>query len=191
VREIIASGSAFSMRQNVYLRAVVAGIVLPVLIASAQKAEPVATPGRNVQLEDAVAAVFERARTEAGSQPLERISRSDVEKLVCTASVIDGSHGDPMRLPFRALYKTDQPGKVSEALQRLASYRDHVGFRRFAVAVWAVRPQQTPAQFWVGIRLYVSPGQEFVENHFTDQVFYKDKWKAAVVPQCKRASAKR
>ena len=61
------------MRQNLFPRAAVVGIVLPVLIASAQKTEPVATPGRNAQLEDAVAALFETARTEAGSQPLERI----------------------------------------------------------------------------------------------------------------------
>jgi hypothetical protein len=26
----------------------------------------------------------------------------------------------------------------------------------------------------------MSPGAEFVENHFTDQVFYKDNWKEVV-----------
>lgn len=179
------------MRNRLYLKAGVVGVILPVLIASALAAQTKVTPGvRQPRLEDVVAALFQHARNDAGLRPLNRIHRSDVEKLVCTASVIGASHDDRMPLPLNTLYKTAEPDKMNDALRTVAAYRGHVGFRRFAVAVWTVQPQTIPPQYWIGIRLYMSAGAEFVDNNFTDDVFTKGAWKHAVVPQCKRASSK-
>jgi hypothetical protein len=179
------------MRTNVYLRLVLIGVAMPVFFASAQRAEPAAAPGtRNANLEDVVAALFEHARSESGLQPLSRVHKSDVEKLVCTATILGTSGERPTGLHLNALFKTAEPDKISEDLRKLAGRRDRIGFRRFAVAVWTAQPSTDPVQYWIGFRLYMSPGAEFVENHFTDQVFYKDNRKEVVAPQCKSASAK-
>ena len=167
------------------------GLAISVFYASAQKAEPVAVPGaRDAGLEDVVAALFERARSDSGLPPLERVHKSEVEKLVCTATIVGASGGRPTGLHLYALYKTAEPNKISEDLRKLALRPDRVGFRRFAVAVWTAQPLTDPVQYWIGFRFYLSPGAEFVENHFTDQALYKDRWKEVVAPQCKRASAK-
>jgi len=176
------------MRIRVYLRLLLIGVTVPVLVTNAQQPEPAAAPRtRNANLENVVAKLFERARSEAGLPPLSRVRRSDVERLVCTATILGTSGERPSGLHLSTLYKTAEPDKISEDLRRLAGRR---GFRRFAVAVWAAQPPTDPVQYWVGFRLYLSPGAEFVENHFTDQVFYQDQWKDVVAPQCKGASAK-
>lgn len=164
-------------------------ILLGLIVKTAQAQSSATTGVRDAHVEDVVAALFEHARSESGTRPLSRIYRSDVEKLVCTATVKDGSQSS-VRLPLHALYKTAQPDKLSDALRKLADYRDKAGYRRYAVAVWTAQPPTDPVQYWVGIRLYLSSGAEFVDNHFTDDVFYKNNWKVAVVPQCRQVSAK-
>ena len=179
------------MRIRQYARLVLIVVAMPVFFASAQKAVPTAAPGtRNANLEDVVAALFEHARSESGLPPLSRVHKSDVEKLVCTATIVGTSGDRPTGLHLNALYRTAEPDKIGDDLRKFAGRRDRVGFRRFAVAVWTAQPPTDPVQYWVGFRLYISPGAEFVENHFTDQVFYKDNWKEVVAPQCKSASAK-
>ena len=164
-------------------------LLVPTFPVNAQRTEPIAAGTRNANLEDAVAAVFEQARSEAGLPPLSRVRRSDVEKLVCTASVLGTSGERPGGLHLNKLYKTTEPGKIGDDLREFVARRDRVGFRHFAVAVWAAQPHTVPVQYWVGFRLYRSSGAAFFEDHFTDQAFYRNTWKEAVVPQCKGASA--
>src|SRR5215467_9079316 len=140
------------MRGNDCRKLVLIGTILSVLIGRTAQAQPSATVGmRDAHIEDVVAALFEHARTESGTRPLSRVHSSDVEKLVCTATVKDASRA-PVRLPLDALYKTAEPDKLSEDLRTLARYHDH-GYRRFAVAVWTAQSPSEPVQYWIGFRL--------------------------------------
>lgn len=141
-------------------REVVLSILLLLIVGIAPAQSNTDPAERNAHLEDVVAALFSQARIESGTQPFRRIYRTDVEKLVCTAVVRDASHA-PAPLPLQALYKTAEPDKLSEALQKLVSYQK-TGFRRFAVAVWTAQPRTEPAQYWIGIRLYVGSTSEFL-----------------------------
>jgi len=182
-------------------------IALAMVLAAATTAprpqEVLAQPGvRDEHLEDVVAALFESARTEAGSKPLQRIRRADVEELVCTVSatnvapaykngfpVLDDS---PTRHSPNALYKTANPASSSDQLRRLAvaDRNGRTGYRRFAVAVWSAQPPTSPPQYWVGIRFYYSAGAEFFEHHFTDAIYWKHEWKLTVISRCAHVSSK-
>src|SRR5579859_6951814 len=95
-----------SMRTNLRLKLVLIGAILPVSIAVTAQVQPSAAPGlRNTHMEDVVAVLFEHARIEFGTQPLSRIYRSDVQKLVCTATAVEDGSQAPVQLPLNVLYK--------------------------------------------------------------------------------------
>ena len=152
---------------------------------------------RDVKQEDAVAALFEHARKEAGGTTLQRIQRPVLQKLVCTASLINGAptekHGrykllnDSATLNTpSALYRTSDPAKISPQLERLAAFdrNGKNGDQRFSVAVWTSPSEDGVPDYWVGLQLFFGAGVEFFENHFTDAIEWKNEWKGAVAPQC-------
>jgi hypothetical protein len=137
--------------------------------------------------EDTVAKLFETIRADAQLPVLIRIThRDDLEQTVCTVAQV-GTLGNPSRAGF---YKTAQPESISEQLNMVASFKEQrpanrLVFPRYSVAVWQVRDSQTgETQYWVGVGLYFSSLEEFMDN-FTDQVLYKNGWKKKVAPQCR------
>jgi hypothetical protein len=134
-----------------------------------------------------VAKLFETIRADAQLPVLIRIThRDDLEQTVCTVAQV-GTLGNPSRAGF---YKTAQPESISEQLNMVASFKEQrpanrLVFPRYSVAVWQVRDSQTgETQYWVGVGLYFSSLEEFMDN-FTDQVLYKNGWKKKVAPQCR------
>jgi hypothetical protein len=147
--------------------------------------------GRDKAMEDQVAKLFETTRANAKLPPLTRIRHRDIlEQEVCTIAQADtlGNRHSGERI---ALYQTAQPQSISPELATVASFnqqrtKNNQDYRRYSVAVWQVKDSQTgQATYWVGVALYWSAFEEFVDNHFTDDVFYHDLWKKHVAPQCR------
>jgi hypothetical protein len=148
--------------------------------------------------EDELARTFENAQKHAGAKPLARIKfREEVQELVCTVALNDSvpmySTGIPVLgsndkwHPASALYKTKEPAKATDEIGRLASLdRLHKqGYKRFSVAVWRSALSNQEGQYWVGIQFYASAGFEFLDYHFTDEIWYHNAWKKAVAPECR------
>jgi hypothetical protein len=91
-----------------------------------------------------------------------------------------------------ALYKTSNPGGLTEELKRIALFerpRGHdghmPGYTRYSVAVWPTPTANGKVEYWVGIELFWSEGNEFFLNHFSDSMEWKNEWKQFVTPKCK------
>jgi hypothetical protein len=145
---------------------------------------------RDRSKEDVVAKVFETLRVEAKLPALIRIRhRSSLEQAVCTVAQLGTSNHSPNVLT--AIYKTAQPESISAELSRIALFKEQapassLHFPRYSVAVWHVTDSQTgETQYWVGVDLYWSSLEEFVDYHFTDDVFYHNDWKKGIAPQCR------
>ena len=154
---------------------------------------------RDVSKEDGVATAFENARKQAAAKRLSRIKfRDDVQELVCTAALTDRapmySTGVPalgsdakLHHPASALYRTTEPGNVTDEMKRLASVDPlhKLGYRRYSVAVWRSTLSGHEDGYWVGIQFYWSQGMEFFDYHFTDDIWYHNAWKNTVAPECR------
>jgi hypothetical protein len=169
-----------------------------------QTPDPASAPHRNSHEEDVVAHVFDTVRADAKLHRLSRITdRKELEQLVCTASVngkitvstttiLVGTPSLPIDIPS-TLYKTASPGDVTPELRTIALFERPrgrsgrtPGHKRYSVAVWPVqREKDSNPEYWVGIGLFWSTGSEFFQNHFTDSIEYKNKWKRFVAPECK------
>jgi hypothetical protein len=161
-------------------------------------------PDRNRDEEDAVANLFDTVRKDAKLHRLSRIKdRMALQQLVCTVSVTDkvplfasgfpvlGNTPKPQDIPS-AVYKTVNPSEMHPELQRVALFerpRSHgqpPGYARYAVAVWPTpREIAGKPEYWVGIKLFWSAGNEFFLNHFSDAMEWKNEWKTFVVPECR------
>jgi hypothetical protein len=161
-------------------------------------------PHRDIQKEDAVANLFDAVRKDAKLHHLSRIKdRIALQQLVCTVSVTDKVPLFPSGFPMlgntpklhdapSALYKTVNPGEVNSELQRIALFEKlrgqghSPGYARYSVAVWPTQQEiDGKAEYWVGVELFWSAGNEFFLNHFSDAMEWKNEWKTAVVPECR------
>ncbi len=161
-------------------------------------------PHRNRQEEDAVANLFDTVRKDAKLHRLSRIKdRVSLQQIACTVSVTDKVPLFASGLPVlgntpkfqdtpSALYKTVNPSEVNPELQRTALFerpRGHghaPGYARYSVAVWPTQEEIAgKPEYWVGIKLFWSTGNEFFLNHFTDAMEWKNEWKTFVVPECR------
>jgi hypothetical protein len=148
----------------------------------AQGGHPPLIGKRDKGAEDVVAKEIETIRAEAKLPALIRIKHhSDLEQTLCTAA--QGTPGS-YRTPHSGFYRTMHPETTSPELRSSALVQDRAR-PRYSVAVWQVKdPQTGEIQYWVGVELYISSTEEFMD-HFTDDVFYKNAWKKEVLPQCR------
>jgi hypothetical protein len=136
-------------------------------------------------LEDEVAKAFIQIRAEARLPKLTRIkNREELQQLTCTAASRDA----PVKYgPLT--YKTDDPSTFTSELRKEALYKDphgEVSVARFAVAVWPAQKTSSGQQeYWVGIRLYMSPVWELLEYTMTDDIGHRNDWKHLVSADCK------
>jgi hypothetical protein len=141
--------------------------------------------------EDEIAKLFETIRVDAKLPPLTRIRHRDsLEQLVCTIASA-GTLGNRHSGDRAAYYKTARPQSISAELTRVASFKEQpiknkLAYPRYSVAVWQIKGSQAgEPTFWVGVVLYWSALEEFVDYHFTDDVFYHNGWKKNIAPQCR------
>ncbi len=158
---------------------------------------------RNRQAETQVAELFNKVRRDASLAKLKRIEdRIDLQQLACTIAVTGRSplfrSGCPVlgvnekcQHTTSALYKTSNPREITSELERIAHLESpghSSGYSRFAVAVWSVQQEAAGRpEYWVAIKLYLSAGAEFFEDHFTDAIEWKNDWKKFVAPECKQS----
>jgi hypothetical protein len=141
--------------------------------------------------ENDVAKLFETARSDAKLPPLARIGHRDsLEQLVCTMAN-SGTFQNRHSGGRVAFYITANPESISPELITIASFKEHptrdkLAYPRYSVAVWQRKDTHTgETTYWVGLELAWSALEEFVDYHFTDDVFYHDQWKKNVAPQCR------
>jgi hypothetical protein len=181
---------------RVHLRvgaALVSGIVFTLFAATAQEAlQPVMKPGDAGRLtvepdkekEDQVAKLFEGIRAEAKLPPLMRIQhRANLEQGVCMSALND----KPLKFG-NVFYTTTDPESTTPELKKIAS-SNRIGsnkqpwYSRYSVAVWKAKdPQAGNVVYWVGLGLYETAVGEFVDCHFTDDIYYCGKWKESITP---------
>jgi hypothetical protein len=173
---------------------VFSGLVLALLAAEAQEAPTAAKQGkagpvtveRDKEKEDHVAKLFEGIRADAGLPLLKRIRhRADLEQGVCT-SALTGE-----MLKRWGSYTTADPGSITPELKKIAS-SNRLGpdkrprYARYSVAVWRVKdPNGEEVAYRVGVGFYGTALGEFVDCHFTDDVYYCGNWKAAITRPCR------
>jgi hypothetical protein len=146
-------------------------------------------PERDKNKEDEVARLFETTRAAAKLPSLKRIKHSsELEQHICTAALT----GERTKVAS-AFYRTTTPQLTAPELETIAASnrldRYHPGrsiYERYSVAVWRTKDSQTgSADYWVGVSLYGSAVGEFVDCHFTDDVYYCGKWKETVARSCR------
>lgn len=149
-------------------------------------------PGeRDKDKEDQVAKLFESIRSDLKRPRLARIEHSEsLEQTVCTIALTDTPPKFTSTDIF-GFYKTEQPESVSAELKKVASFstfhpKSNRGFTRYSVAVWRLADSRTEgATYWVGVYLYGSAVLEFLDDYFTDDIWYHNEWKKSVAPQCR------
>jgi hypothetical protein len=160
-------------------------------VEAQKEKKPQLTGERDKGKEDVVAKIFETIRVDEKLPALIRIThRDELEEAVCTVAQVGtfGNHNDSQTTAF---YKTAQPDSISAELSRVASFKEQLpanrlAFPRYSVAVWQMKDSQGgETQYWVGVQLYWSVLAEFVDYHFTDDVFYHNEWKKDVARQCR------
>ncbi len=91
--------------------------------------------------------------------------------------------------PAALMYRTFDPGSVTEELQQIARFKDlseSEPSARYAVAVWPETYNETKQRvYWVGIKIYDSAFWEFVDNNLTDDRPYRNDWKKLVAAPCR------
>jgi hypothetical protein len=162
---------------------------IPIHIMQANTGQIMST--RDKGKEGDVANLFETIRANAKLPPLTRIRHRDsLEQQVCTmanSGTLPKAHSGNLA-PFCL---TANPQMVSPELTVVASSnrQDADGkpaYPRYSVAVWRRKDSQSGEEtYWVGVQRYWSALEEFVDNHFTDDVFYHDQWKKNVAPECR------
>jgi hypothetical protein len=86
------------------------------------------------------------------------------------------------------MYKTSDPEAVTEELKSIAQY-DQVEAppnSRYAIAIWPGTDKTTGRRvYWVGVEIYMSAFYEFIDNTFTDNRPYRNKWNRMVASPCR------
>jgi len=141
--------------------------------------------------EDQVAKLFEKLRSDLKIQKLARIKHRDsLEQRVCTIA-LTGTVPKQASTRIFGLYKTAQPESISAELYKVASFNElhpkqNPSYSRYSVAVWRAKDSQTgEPTYWIGVHLYWSAAMEFIDYHFTDDIYYHNDWKKSVAPQCR------
>jgi hypothetical protein len=170
------------------------GLVLALLAATAQEAPTVPKQGdvgrvtveRDKEKEDQVAKLFESIRAQARLPQLKRIRhRDDLEQGVCTSALT----GEASKR-WSSLYTTADPGSITTELEKIAS-SNRLGpnkrpwYARYSVAVWRMKDPNAEVAYRVGVGLYETALGEFVDCHFTDDVYYCGNWKASIARPCR------
>jgi hypothetical protein len=171
------------------------GLVLALLAATAQEAPTASKQGdvgratveRDKEKEDQVAKLFEGIRAEARLPQLKRIRhRDDLEQRVCTSAL----SGKPPK-QGSSFYVTADPESITPELKEIASSNrldanQRSWYARYSIAVWRVKdPSAGEVAYRVGVGLYGSALGEFVDCHFTDNVYYCGKWKESIARPCR------
>ena len=140
---------------------------------------------RNKEKEDKVAKLLEDLRAKAKIHRLKRIGhRASLEQEVCTIA-LTGTPPKYASTNESVFYKTANPAIASPELTRVASFNDP-SFARYSVAVWPIENSTSGEQvYWVGVQLFWSAGTEFFDYHFTDDIYYHDRWKKSIAAQCR------
>ncbi len=146
---------------------------------------------RDKAREGDVANLLEKIRADAKLPPLTRIvHRDSLEQMVCTMAN-SGKPPTGRSGNLAAFYLTADPQMVSPALTGVSSSNKQgadgkLAYPRYSVAVWGGKDSKSgEATYWVGVQRYWSALEEFVDYHFTDDIFYHDQWKKNVAPQCR------
>lgn len=159
---------------------------------------PPAKVYREKGIEDGVAKFFENRRSQEKLAHLTRIqSRDSLEEQICTVSLSGTTNSifpnviNTALLTDVAVYKTLRPDSPSPELNRLATFElmhpklKHQ-YPRYSVAVWRTREQPTgETVYWIGVQLYWDAALEFFDYHFTDDIYYRNAWKASIAPPCR------
>ena len=140
---------------------------------------------RDKAAENKLASSFDAIRVRANLPRLTRIkNRPSLEQVVCTIAQVDDV-GKRRSWQESAIYKTTFPDVLRDEFTKVALFDDS-HYPRYSVAVWRVNNFGTGEVFyWVGVWRYWSALEEFVDYHFTDDVFYHDLWKENVAPVCR------
>jgi hypothetical protein len=145
---------------------------------------------RDKKVEDEVAKLFESIRRGAKVPMLKRIGhRTSLEQQVCTIAV-SGKAPKYASTNTAAFYKIANPQSITPELNRVASFdqlhrKHNPPYKRYSVAVWRIEGQDAGARYWVGVQLYWSAATEFVDSHFTDDIYYHNDWKKLIDPLCR------
>ena len=179
--------------------AVIAVLMIALFTARAQEV-PVKTKPRaagqlnghrDKEKEDKVAKLFEKLRADAQIPHLKRIGhRASLEQEVCTIALTDNPPKHASMHTF-GLYKTANPDSITPELTKVALFNDlhpknNPSYARYSVAVWPVKDSQTgEPMYWVGVELFWSAGMEFLDSHFTDDIYYHNEWKKSIAAPCR------
>jgi hypothetical protein len=136
--------------------------------------------------EDQIATLFERMRKDAKLPSLARIKyRDSMVQSLCTIM-----QTNPSPEHTYGLNKTSSLDLFTPELKRIASFNElhpryNPSLRRYSVVVWRVtEPQSHESTYWIGIGFYPSAATEFLMNHFTDDLYYRNDWKKHITPEC-------
>jgi hypothetical protein len=171
-------------------------IALPMLalfIANAQDSTaPRTTEVRDPKIferyEGQVAQTLESIRRENDLPKLSRIARrQQLDQQVCTAALND-ANPNGHNFPAALMYRTSDPTSMTEELKSIARYNqvETPPNSRYAVAIWPGTDKETGRRiYWVGVEIYSSAFYEFIDNTFTDNRPYRNRWKEIVAPACR------
>jgi hypothetical protein len=139
---------------------------------------------RDAAKEDEAATAFAKARQDAGGTHLKRIRyKRELEELVCTAATTDNTY----RGGRSYIYKTSEPGKVDDRMQKEAVFdlKGKAGYKRYSVAVWTAHRTGEQQEYWVAIAVYLGGADEFANDYLTDSAPLRNSWKYWVTPECR------
>jgi len=117
---------------------------------------------------------------------LKRIRHRDsLEQSVCTSAL----NGTPSK-QASSFYITSDPASIAPELKKVASSNrldpnKRPWYARYSVAVWRVKDPSGEVAYRVGVGLYGTALGEFVDCHFTDDVYYCGNWKASIARPCR------
>jgi len=146
---------------------------------------------RDKAKEDLVAKQFDTIRAGAKLRTMTRIKhRASLEQTICTIA-LNRMPKERQISAISTVYRTAQFESIPTELRKLATMEDfHFSnksdFVRYSVAVWRVRDSQSgEANYWVGVQLYWDAAAEFFEEHFTDDMYWRNDWKKQIAPECR------
>jgi hypothetical protein len=141
---------------------------------------------RDKEMEDQVAQLFERIRTEAKLPAMKRIEHRDgLEQGVCTSVLTGNAPKTAMAFYTTADASAITPELTKAALSNRLDAKKRPIYTRYSVAVWRVKGGTAAKEYHVGVGLYSSAGTEFVDCHFTDDIHYCGMWKESIAPSCR------
>jgi hypothetical protein len=169
------------------------GVFLPAQQAASPadlaKLTPDQIKARN-NFEDEIAQAIITSRQAAGLGTIKRIHATKLRKLTCTFALKNDALGFQKELygfpSVQLVASRDEFTKTYREWLRSRSGNEWTGgpkIERFAVGAW---PAQEAGKYWVRFEYHPSAAAEWVDNTFTDQLFYKNDWKKVVAETCKK-----